>query len=650
MATASRFNRGYQGGMAAGAAPGGAYGSSFQSNFQSSMAAPSFASAPKPPAQQPFRPLAGMDYNAPQQPQQAPPALEMGSMFGATPLPTLGGQHFDQQPASPFGGPEPLPSFGGFRARGGPVMPGQAYVVGERGMEMFVPQQPGMIVPNQAMRSPMAATDSPMNRNYGGGLADRAATPVGRSGYDLNRIAQRTFRQTRDPNMMMSMDYRNLRRERMQTPQGMPAPQAMPMPAPQMPGGRLVPGRSAGSMVWQPDAPMQPDMPAQAMPDQRAGVPALPSRPQDSTPPNFNAPAFTLPMLPPSLTPQGGLDITQPLPASTLGGGAGLPPPPAFETQTIGGFDVLKQNTPEGMKYLGMKSAPPQILSTNALRMLNEHNQKNPDKQLMHTGQFEPNGQPILAPAKMDKGSAPRVTYTKDTLGNITGGVEQRFNPQTGSWEHHSIKIIDVNGDGIPDNQQGGGAKAGGAYFDNLIKPPAAAAPAGAPTATVTGQMPNVAYANNINPEQSLAAARDVYARTGNDAALKQHFQNFPSQAVQYGQRESQLWQQIGQMPTDTRQQIEQKMTKMREADRINAQMQAAAKGMPIPADYAVDPDRRPLLPPVRPYVAPQEDPFLVQSWQGAQSFAQDASAAIKKGAQDLAAYGKRNPLIVVKR
>ena len=191
-------------------------------------------------------------------------------------------------------------------------------------------------------------------------------------------------------------------------------------------------------------------------------------------------------------------------------------------------------------------------------------------------------------------------------------------------------------------------AAAGGAYFDNLLKPPAA--PAGAPTAMVTGQMPNVAYANDLSPEQSLAAAREDYARTGNDAALKQHFQNFPSQAVQYGQQEQQLWQQIGQMPTDTRQQIEQSMTKMREADRLNAQGQAAAKGMPIPANYAVDPDRRPLLPPVRPYVAPQEDPFLVQSWQGAQSFAQDAGAAIKQGVQNLAAYGRKNPLIVLKR
>jgi TP901 family phage tail tape measure protein len=40
--------------------------------------------------------------------------------------------------------------FGGFRAEGGPVMPNKAYVVGERGPEMFVPRGAGQIVPNGA--------------------------------------------------------------------------------------------------------------------------------------------------------------------------------------------------------------------------------------------------------------------------------------------------------------------------------------------------------------------------------------------------------------------------------------------------------------------------------------------------------------------
>lgn len=41
--------------------------------------------------------------------------------------------------------------FGGFRANGGPVMSGRAYMVGERGPEMFVPGQAGQIVANEAL-------------------------------------------------------------------------------------------------------------------------------------------------------------------------------------------------------------------------------------------------------------------------------------------------------------------------------------------------------------------------------------------------------------------------------------------------------------------------------------------------------------------
>jgi hypothetical protein len=41
-------------------------------------------------------------------------------------------------------------SFGGFRAAGGPVSGGRAYIVGERGPELFVPSGSGRIVPNGA--------------------------------------------------------------------------------------------------------------------------------------------------------------------------------------------------------------------------------------------------------------------------------------------------------------------------------------------------------------------------------------------------------------------------------------------------------------------------------------------------------------------
>jgi hypothetical protein len=52
------------------------------------------------------------------------------------------------------------------RAAGGPVSPGRAYMVGERGREMFVPRTPGMIVPNSALRSAGGPTSVSHNPIY----------------------------------------------------------------------------------------------------------------------------------------------------------------------------------------------------------------------------------------------------------------------------------------------------------------------------------------------------------------------------------------------------------------------------------------------------------------------------------------------------
>jgi hypothetical protein len=41
--------------------------------------------------------------------------------------------------------------FGGFRANGGPVRSGRAYVVGERGPELMVPNASGTVIPNSAL-------------------------------------------------------------------------------------------------------------------------------------------------------------------------------------------------------------------------------------------------------------------------------------------------------------------------------------------------------------------------------------------------------------------------------------------------------------------------------------------------------------------
>lgn len=62
-----------------------------------------------------------------------------GSAGASTGFNFLGGA----DPASIFG-----PMFGGFRAAGGPVDAGKAYVVGERRAELFVPRVPGRIIPS----------------------------------------------------------------------------------------------------------------------------------------------------------------------------------------------------------------------------------------------------------------------------------------------------------------------------------------------------------------------------------------------------------------------------------------------------------------------------------------------------------------------
>lgn len=54
--------------------------------------------------------------------------------------------------------PAAQPSFGGFRAAGGPVSPGKAYVVGEKGPEVLVPGSVGSVIPNHHLGGNSAGT------------------------------------------------------------------------------------------------------------------------------------------------------------------------------------------------------------------------------------------------------------------------------------------------------------------------------------------------------------------------------------------------------------------------------------------------------------------------------------------------------------
>ncbi|WP_132461191.1 phage tail length tape measure family protein [Rhodovulum marinum] len=77
-------------------------------------------------------------------------SLREGAFLGSGPL----GGLFGGQNASGLGGlfGMMVGGFGGFRASGGSVQPGRAYIVGERGPEPFIPSVPGTILPNSALR------------------------------------------------------------------------------------------------------------------------------------------------------------------------------------------------------------------------------------------------------------------------------------------------------------------------------------------------------------------------------------------------------------------------------------------------------------------------------------------------------------------
>lgn len=61
----------------------------------------------------------------------------------------------------------PMPQFGGMRETGGPMDPGKAYLVGEKGPEIVVPREPGMVIPNGgAPEMPPHPNDMPTPNAY----------------------------------------------------------------------------------------------------------------------------------------------------------------------------------------------------------------------------------------------------------------------------------------------------------------------------------------------------------------------------------------------------------------------------------------------------------------------------------------------------
>jgi len=400
-------------------------------------------------------------------------------------------------------------------------------------MLMPMPAAP-LPAPVQPMRSPMAAVSSDRNHSYdaglgfGSGLAGRGPVPKGRSGYNLDRIAERQWRQNRNPAMLQSQQWYHLQADRMAGGQPGGQPDMMvpmtPMPPPQ-PTGHFEPGRSTGSQVWVRDAPAGMGGGGDGMmPMDRNQMPQPSDAPMPQTQPQTPQPQqpFGFPF--PSLPWSG----TGPLPPSTLGGGNGVPPPPPVQR-----FDVA-----------------------------------GPDGQPLAWMGFGPDGKPV--PTMHGTYAAPKAAAPNKVPKIYNEGGEETTDPKTGikskSATRHYYFAPDPD-TGAPvkkyvqDEASGGTGSEGYNPFRKakqtaapaapaaMAQPPAAAAPAPAapPVTTETGQMPSAAYANDLKPEQQLAAARDHYASTGEDNLLREYFKSNPSQASQLLKQEQDLWQQIGQ-------------------------------------------------------------------------------------------------------
>lgn len=412
-------------------------------------------------------PTTGAMLSAMPPPQGGIPPVPSNGLSQA-PIPSMGAMPgtIPPAPGSRMGMPR-LP-FGGFRANGGPVRPGMAYVVGERGPELMVPSAPGMIVPNGGSR----VAQSPMNRPYAelvggtGSLANRGVRQIGRSINDPQRaaeIAMRRLRQSGDVVGAARLAQSNaFFQDRMGRSMPMMAPPMMPMAARE----RLAPllDANTGMPVPSMDEPM-PDLPANAAPMEPAPPPlSFEQAFQQSPLGNSGPPPLSTAMQVPFDTPP---EMMAKLNAGSFAGVYGRAPAPVA-TMPIPGTDYVtpifngKPSSqtlpvkPSGTTgYAPVQGVPGLMVPTGPGADKLPPMQQTPNPGWSVTGQPKTRMEPMGgATPKAPSG----IQYTYDAAGNVTGGVYPRYNPATGRFV---ISKLDLDGDGVPDAQQGGaGARA----------------------------------------------------------------------------------------------------------------------------------------------------------------------------------------------
>jgi len=257
----------------------------------------------------------------------------------------------------------------------------------------------------------------------------------------------------------------------------------------------------------QPAAPLSPPVSAEqalGMPVQPQPITANDRQPQPTFQPPTNMPWQNQPL--------AGFDASMgPLPPSTLDGGAGLPPPSPFNVQSVGGWDAFTQTMPDGsQKYLNARPTPeaqPPPLSAAEVGRIRAAGFA--PAEVGGRG-FDAQGIPYLQPLPAPPVPTERVTEGAD------GGVSRTYTQPRSATPAAPPPAAPANN-----------APAVKTATGNQFRPADSAS-------TQTGQMPNANYAAPLPPEQMLAAARDEYARTGKDEALKQYFAQYPSEAVQF--------------------------------------------------------------------------------------------------------------------
>jgi hypothetical protein len=449
--------------------------------------------------------------------------------------------------------------FGGFRALGGPVDPGKAYIVGENGPELIVPQQPGMVLPNPALPmkpvgpdprfqapqtqiTPAFQSNGPMmprgpveSFDYGrrdlstwsqGGLSARASARDGivRTGSLADRGGSGTPRLDAVGGRIGSRGMTPLRRMEMLARRAYTrgddrglAAATMPLlgMAQQQQGMDF--SRERGATNFQQGLQMygmqQQDQQARdqaqrgfQMEDWQRQQEALRQRDQTS----FSQ----------SLMLQGLATGEQAMRDERAR--------QQQEQQRVTGFEMLLGRG--GIMLPGLRTQGGDFKQIGGGPIMPE--------QPLPAGLVPMQAARDGVQYGMPQPAKPTAPIVKE-FKSATGVSEYRqWNPQKNGWE--PVNFIDANGDGIDDRTQGAataGATApaapppgsgGGNYFDSLL--PAAPTGPTAPTAsTQTGQMPNANYAAPLTQEQMLEEARTQYLAGDKGVALQQYFEQFPS-------------------------------------------------------------------------------------------------------------------------